>query len=244
MKIALFSDVHANLPALEAMFDDLDKREVDSIYCLGDLIGYHVWPNEVIDLIRSRRIPVISGNHDAKLVNLKDLEIAINGDNNYAYRIVNDRNGQYLRDLPAHIRIEYKSSFDSIDILMVHGSPRKNNEYVLADTDEKYVLNMLEESGSSVLFVAHSHIPYHRTVRKEDGKYAHIINTGSVGKPKDGNPQGGYVIVEFTHETKLMDPSTIKVNFIRFNYNLTASIEAILESPLPNELADRLLKAY
>ncbi|HCU45176.1 MAG TPA: metallophosphoesterase [Sphingobacterium sp.] len=244
MRIALFSDVHANLPALKAMFDDLDKREVDSIYCLGDLIGYHVWPNEVIELIRSRHIPVILGNHDAKLEKLNSLKIDINGDNNYAYRIVNDRSGRYLRDLPAHIRIEYKTSLDSIDILMVHGSPRKCDEYVLENTDEKDVLNMLEESASSVLFVAHSHIPYHRMIQKDDGKFVHVINTGSVGKPKDGNPQGGYVIVEFTHKTSLMDPSTVKVNFIRFDYDLTASIEAIEKSPLLNDLADRLLNAY
>ncbi|MGY0039380.1 metallophosphoesterase family protein [Pedobacter sp. NJ-S-72] len=64
MKIALFSDIHANLPALEAFFKDLETRNTDGIYCLGDLVGYNIWPNEVIDEIRKRGIPTIAGNYD------------------------------------------------------------------------------------------------------------------------------------------------------------------------------------
>src|SRR5690554_4116522 len=64
MKIALFSDIHANLPALEAFFQDVEKRNVDSIYCLGDLVGYNIWPNEVVNEIRKRKIPTIAGNYD------------------------------------------------------------------------------------------------------------------------------------------------------------------------------------
>src|ERR1700759_1859511 len=64
MKIALFSDIHANLPALEAFLASIDQQKPDSIYCLGDLVGYNVWPNEVINEIRGRRIPTIAGNYD------------------------------------------------------------------------------------------------------------------------------------------------------------------------------------
>jgi predicted phosphodiesterase len=64
MKIALFSDIHSNLPALEAFFADVDEREVDVIYCLGDLVGYNIWPNEVTEAIRERNIPTIAGNYD------------------------------------------------------------------------------------------------------------------------------------------------------------------------------------
>jgi len=64
MTIALFSDIHANLPALEAFFDDVDKRGPDAIYCLGDLVGYNVWANEVVNVIRERKIPTIAGNYD------------------------------------------------------------------------------------------------------------------------------------------------------------------------------------
>jgi predicted phosphodiesterase len=64
MKIALFSDVHANLPALESFFQDVDKRSPDSIYCLGDLVGYNIWPNEVVNAVRDRKIPTIAGNYD------------------------------------------------------------------------------------------------------------------------------------------------------------------------------------
>ena len=64
MKIALFSDIHANLPALEAFFADVDSKELDAIYCLGDLVGYNIWPNEVINEIKRRKIPTITGNYD------------------------------------------------------------------------------------------------------------------------------------------------------------------------------------
>jgi predicted phosphodiesterase len=65
MRIALFSDIHANLPALEAFFKDLETRGTDAIYCLGDLVGYNIWPNEVVDQIRKRGIPTIAGNYDS-----------------------------------------------------------------------------------------------------------------------------------------------------------------------------------
>ena len=244
MNIALFSDIHANLPALNAMFADLDDRKVDAIYCLGDLVGYHVWPNEVIELIRAKRIPVISGNHDAKVEKIKARGEKEPSEKNYAYNLINDENASYLRDLPAHIRLEYHSIKEQIDLLMVHGSPRRNDEYVLSDTPESEVLQMMQEAGASILCVAHSHKPYHRIVKLEDQHCVHIINTGSVGKPKDGNPQGGYVILELSSQTTLAKPESIKVEFIRFDYDLQTAIAAIEASPLPNEFADMLRDAY
>src|ERR1700692_577927 len=118
MKIALFSDVHANLPALEAFFKEVDSRQVDALYCLGDLVGYNVWPNEVIHEIRRRRIPTIAGNYDfgigrtsddcgcAYKTNLEKSNGAVSI--SYTNQIVNKENRTYLRTLPAHIRIEYQ----------------------------------------------------------------------------------------------------------------------------------------
>jgi putative phosphoesterase len=218
MRIALFSDIHANLPAFEAFLTDLGGRNVDAVYCLGDMIGYNIWPNEIIDEIRRRGIAPLAGNHDQKT-------------KGYAYELVSAANRAYLNTLPAHIRLEYQLNNDNLNIVLAHGSTRSINEYVLEDTDENYVLEMMAEANADVLCVGHSHLPYHRTIGDKQ-----VINIGSVGKPKDGNPQGCYAVLTIT--------DTIKVDFIRFSYDVEKAAQAIEACPLPNELADRLRKAY
>lgn len=214
MKIALFSDIHANLPALEAFFTDIEKHQPDTIYCLGDLVGYNIWPNEIIAAIRKRGIATLAGNHDQKT-------------KGYAYELVLAENRSYLNTLPAHIKLEYQN----LNIVLAHGSTRSINEYVLEDTDENYVLEMMAEAKADVLCVGHSHLPYHRIIGDK-----HVINIGSIGKPKDGNPDGCYALLTID--------DSIQVEFVRFAYNIEKAATAILKSLLPDELADRLRKAY
>ena len=145
MKIALFSDIHANLPALEAFFKDVEARNTDAIYCLGDLVGYNIWPNEVIDEIRRRGIPTIAGNYDWGIGRSSDdCGCAYKTDEEkamgkvsiaYTNAIVKDEQRAYLRTLPAHIRLEYQLNQEKRNILLVHGSPRKVNEYLFEDRE-------------------------------------------------------------------------------------------------------------
>jgi putative phosphoesterase len=218
MRIALFSDIHANLPAFEAFLADLDSCKVDSVYCLGDMIGYNIWPNEVIAEIRRRGIATLAGNHDQKT-------------KGYAYELVSAANRDYLNTLPAHIRLEYQLNNDHLNIVLAHGSTHSINEYVLEDLDENYVLEMMSEAKAEILCVGHSHLPYHRIIGNN-----HVVNIGSVGKPKDGNPNGCYVILTIDED--------IKVDFVRFSYNVEKAAKAVESSPLPDEIADRLRKAY
>jgi putative phosphoesterase len=220
MKIALFSDIHANLLAFEAFLPDLDSREADEVYCLGDMIGYNIWPNEIITEIRRRGIATLAGNHDQKT-------------KGYAYELVTGENRAYLNTLPAHIKLEYQLNNDHLNIVLAHGSTRSINEYVLEDTDENYVLEMMAEAKADVLCVGHSHLPYHRIIGDK-----HVINIGSVGKPKDGDPRGCYVILD------IAENGEVKPEFIRFDYDIEKAAKAIEGSELPNELADRLRKAY
>ena len=238
MKIALFSDIHANLPAFEAMLQDMDSRHPDAVYCLGDLIGYNIWPNEVIAEIRKRGIATLMGNHDLKVKGLKANITEASG-KNYAYHLVDAVHLDYLGTLPSHIRLEYPD----LNILMVHGSPTKVDEYVLEDMDQNLVLNMMQQAGADVLIGGHSHKPYHRVIADED-QYRHVINIGSVGKPKDGNPKGCYVLLTLNQNSSRMDKNSIEVEFIRFEYDIEKAASAILNSPLPHELADMLRKAY
>lgn len=230
MTIALFSDIHANLPAFEAMLADLDNRKPDVVYCLGDLIGYNIWPNEIITEVRDRRIATLAGNHDLKT-------------KGYAYELVSIENRAYLNTLPANINLEFQLNNDKLNIALAHGSPRKIDEYILADTNEAYVLEMMDEAKVDVLFVGHSHKPYHRIIEK-DASYKHVINIGSVGKPKDNNPFACYVLINIDQESSLRAHEAIKVDFIRVAYDLEKAARAVEESPLPNELAEMLRKAY
>ena len=245
MNIALFSDVHANLPAFDAVLKDIDARKPDAIYCLGDLIGYNVWPNEVIQEIRNRRIATIAGNHDLK-VKIDPVATENTQGKNYAYSIVGEVEQKFILSLPAHIRLEFKIDGQFIQALFVHGSPRKVDEYLLEDMDEDLLLTIMREANADILCFGHSHKPYHRiisVVEKGDIKYKHAINLGSVGKPKDGNPKACYVILGISSQSTLAHPTGIGVEFIRISYDVEKATKAIEESPLPNELAQLLINA-
>ena len=254
MKIALFSDIHANLPALEAFFKDVDAREVDQIYCLGDLVGYNIWPNEVINEIRMRRIPTIAGNYDFGIGRTSDdcgcayktdLEKA-NGAVSISYtnQIVKEEERRYLRTLPAHIKVEFQLNQDKLHILLVHGSPRRINEYLFEDRDEKSLHRIMEQADADIMCFGHTHKPYHRVLSETDGKvhFRHAINIGSVGKPKDGNPQGGYVILTINDHSSVLNADSIKSELIRFNYDIEKAAKAVENSPLPNDYAESLRK--
>lgn len=249
MKIALFSDIHANLPALEAFFADVETRKPDAIYCLGDLVGYNIWPNEVIDEIRRRGIPTITGNYDFGIGRQSDdCGCAYKTDEekamgkisiSFTNEIVKDEQRAYLRTLPSHIRLEYQLNSDKLNVLLVHGSPRKVNEYLFEDRDAKSMLRILEGANADVLCFGHTHQPYHR-VLEDHGRFFHAINIGSVGKPKDKDPRGGYVILHIDEKSSTKDKGSIKAEFIRFYYDIDKAAKAVENSPLPNEYADML----
>jgi putative phosphoesterase len=257
MKIALFSDIHANLPALEACFKSIEQHQPDAIYCLGDLVGYNCWPNEVVNEIRKRGIPTIAGNYDQgiglmsdecgcayKTEPEKDLGKMSIG---YTNSVINSDERRYLRTLPAHIKIEFQLNNDKLNLLLVHGSPRKINEYLFEDREEKSLLRILEQADADILCFGHTHKPYHRILQSDASDanyYRHAVNIGSVGKPKDGNPCGCYVLLTINAESSIENKDAIKVEFIRFEYNVERAAKAIEESPLPNEFADMLRKAY
>ena len=253
MRIALFSDIHANLPALEACLADITLQKPDAIYCLGDLVGYNVWPNEVINLIRERGIPTIAGNYDQGIGLMsdncgcayKEKEEKEMGKISIAYTnsVVKADERNYLRTLPAHIKLEFQLNNDQYNLLLVHGSPRKINEYLFEDRDEKSTLRIMEQAGADVMCFGHTHKPYHKILEStsSDGdRFRHAINIGSVGKPKDGNPQGGYVILTLNAVSSIKYKDAVTVEFIRFDYDIEKAARAIENSPLPNPYATML----
>lgn len=253
MRIAFFSDVHSNLPALEACFKSMAEKKPDAIYCLGDLVGYNVWPNEVINEIRTRGIPTIAGNYDQGIGLASDecgcaYKTGLEKENgqvsiSYTNSVIGDDERAYLRNLPANIRIQYQLNGRRLDVLLVHGSPRRINEYLFEDRDEQSLLHIMEEADADIMCFGHTHKPYHRTLatQNENGTHTrHAINIGSVGKPKDNNPSGCYVIITINLHASPFNAESVNVEFVRFEYDIERAARAIEDSALPNVYADML----
>lgn len=224
--ITVFGDIHGNLPALEAVLRDIEVRSLEALYCLGDLVGYGTFPNEVVDLIRSSGIPTIMGNYDQGVGNSSDdcgCAYKRDIDRERGHRSVTwsnahttDGNKAFLRTLPTNIPLQ----LDELSVLLVHGSPRKVNEYLFEERPEDYFERILDAAGCDVLVCGHTHIPYHKTL--PSGR--HVINAGSVGKPKDHDPRACYVTVS------VRGPD-LAVEFLHVSYDVERTAQAIEATP-------------
>ena len=237
-QVTIFGDIHANLPALEAVLADMDARGLSPLYCLGDLVGYGTFPNEVIETIRERNIPTLMGNYDQGVGNSSDdcgcaytnKAAEELGKRSIAWSNQNtaDKNKLYLRQLTDQIPLE----LDGLRVQLVHGSPRKINEYLFENRPDASLERLLDMAQADVLVCGHTHIPYHRVLPSE----RHVVNAGSVGKPKDGNPQACYVVLEASN-------GNLVVNFKRVPYDVERAAQAIEATEMPHEYAQMLRTA-
>ncbi len=224
--VIIISDIHGNLPALEAVLADIDARPPAPVYCLGDLVGYGTWPNEVVEIIRQREIPTIMGNYDQGVGNNSDDcgcayktdverrrgELSIAWTNAHT----TDENKAFLRALPMTRRVQ----LGDLSVLLVHGSPRKVNEYMFEDRADDYFERLFEGTDADVMVCGHTHLPYHKVL--PSGR--HVINAGSVGKPKDGDPRAGYIILSTAGRA-------LNVEFVRVPYDVERAAQAIEATP-------------
>lgn len=235
MRIAAFSDVHSNLQALSSALEDMAGGSVDLRVCCGDLVGYGPNPDEVIGIIRGGNVPTVMGNYDEGVGFLLE-------DCGCAYRTPGERETgeeslrwtkensseetrRFLRGLPRSMRLEWEGA----RALFVHGSPRRLNEYLYEDRPEDSLKRMLEPLGVDVLVFGHTHIPYHRVVGG-----VHMVNVGSLGKPKDGDPRACYSLIDLGD-----GPG---VEFRRVDYPVEETARAITEAGLPRELGEALIR--
>lgn len=232
----VFGDVHANLPALEAVFVDMEQRGVvGQMYCLGDLVGYATFPNEVVAAIRQRNIPTLMGNYDQGVGNnsadcgcaYTKPEDEERGKRSIAWtnNHTTDENKQYLRGLTWQSPLQ----LGELRVMLVHGSPRKINEYLFEDRPDTSLERLLDMVEADVMVCGHTHLPYHRVL--PSGR--HVVNAGSVGKPKDGDPRACYVLLK-------ADGRELHVDFIRVAYDVEQAAQAIEASELPHEFARML----
>ncbi|RAK66165.1 metallophosphoesterase family protein [Hymenobacter edaphi] len=257
MTLAFFSDVHGNLPALEAVLADLDQRRPDMTFCLGDLVGYAPWPNEVIGEVRRRGIPTIAGNYDQGIgLNSAECGCAYKTDADralgaqsiaYTNAVVGAEERRYLRLLPRHLRLEFQDEPCPLNLLLVHGSPRKINEYLFEDRPEASFRRVLQDAGADVLLFGHTHKPFHRVLPAAPDApphYRHALNIGSVGKPKDGDPRAAYLLLHLDEQTSLAEPTGLRSELVRVPYDVERAARAVEASPLPDAYADMLRRAY
>lgn len=226
MKIAVISDIHSNIYALEAVLEDIQKKIVDLIICTGDLVGYHTHPNEVVKLVREKNISAVLGNHDlktatGKIKNLEGLEgkeLQKAEISNYALKNTSEESKNFLKTLTESITLEVEGK----TIKFVHGSPRSINEYLKENSREAE--EVMSELSEDILVCGHSHMAYYKSYGEKL-----LINAGSIGKPKKGIPDSEYVMLEIKN-------NHVEVTIHNVRYNVDAIIKDIENSDLPNEL--------
>jgi putative phosphoesterase len=236
--IAVITDIHGNLPALEAALARIDELGIERVYCGGDLVGYGPHPNEVCALIAERSIPTIYGNYDYAIA--RDL-----GDCGCAYITEHDRElGQqsvawtlehtdqaskdFMRELPFDLRFDLGNR----RIHLVHGSPRKVNEYLCEAKPARLYERLAAAERADVLVFGHTHKPW---IHQYGGVL--FVNCGSVGKPKDGDRRGAFAVLD------LDERGDVSVRIERVDYDAETVAGEVQAAGLPADYGDKLLAA-
>jgi predicted phosphodiesterase len=243
MKFALISDIHANLPALEAVIAHIGgQRDVTATYHLGDLVGYAPWPNESVGLIRELSIAGVAGNYDSTVgtdykhcgCRYEDPRQEELSHVSYSWtrQHASPDTKNFLAGLPFRIDLLPNGGhLAGPRVILVHGSPTLNTLYWTADRPDDFCLKMARLAGAKpgdVIAFGHTHIPWHREVGG-----IHFLNTGSVGRPKDGDWRAGYVLLE-------AGSGEIGVENVRVEYDVERAMRGIRESELPDDFAEYL----
>ncbi|MBT9830850.1 metallophosphoesterase family protein [Clostridium baratii] len=223
MKIAVISDIHGNLYALMRVLEDIEDKKVDTIICLGDLVGYGPHPNEVIAMIKRRNIICLKGNYDASVVDESFTYIRETRTNSFSLPFtvgeLRMANKFYLNSLPTSLTLE----FEGKKVLFVHGSPNKINEYMLEEGDN--TASIMGNLDSDVLVCAHTHIP---SVKKFGQKL--FVNDGSVGKPKIGRPNPTYCVLDIEKDRD------VKAQIFEIEYEVKRIIKDMTMLKFPESL--------
>ena len=226
-RIAVFSDVHGNLPALQAVWVDMDKRGVGRRYCLGDLVGYGAEPNEVIAFLREHGVPTLMGNDDKRIGFGEDLGVREDETAVVAQALawtearLKPENKVYLRNLPLLMTV----LLGRRRVVLAHGSLHWGD---VALSDEA-VVSLLGAVGADVLVCGQTHKPCQREV----GNGRLLLNAGSVGQPLDGDPHARYIFLAVAG-------NDIRVEFVRVGYDVERAAKAIEATKMPHEYAQML----
>lgn len=240
MRYALISDIHSNLPALDAVLADIAGRVgIVATYHLGDLVGYAPWPNETVARLRETAIVGIAGNYDSTVAtdykhcgcryeDPRQEELS-HVSYDWTRRHVSRETKTFLGELPFRLDVRVNGGHrPGATLIMVHGTPTLNTVYWTEDRPDSFCLKMAGLAGArsgDVIAFGHTHKPWHREI---DG--IHFVNTGSVGRPKDGDWRAGWVLLDF-------EEGGVRAEIFRVEYDVDRAMQGIRESDLPDEFA-------
>ncbi|MBI4540957.1 MAG: metallophosphoesterase family protein [Gemmatimonadetes bacterium] len=243
MSIALISDVHANRPALEAVLADIAGRDgITATFHLGDLVGYAPWPDETVALLREAEITGLAGNYDStvatdyqhcgcKYEDPRQEELS-HISYEWTRRHVSPATKGVLGALPFRLDVRISGGHQSgSTLILVHGTPTLNTVYWTEDRPDSFCVKMAGIAGAKagdVIAFGHTHKPWHRQIEG-----IHFLNTGSVGRPKDGDWRAGYVLLDVA-------AGRVRPEIVRVEYDLERAMRGIRASELPHEFADFL----
>ncbi len=236
-RIAVFSDIHGNLQALEAVLEQIEREEVDKFFCCGDIVGYGGNPNECTETVKKLDCPVVVGNHDYAALGLTSTDYfneVARAAIIWTARVLTEENAAYLRSLPFAV--------PDNKFYCVHSSPRCPEEWNYVITMGEAELNFYYFE-QQFCFIGHSHQPF--IVENKDSMLdcprspgieiadsaRYLVNVGSVGQPRDRDPRACYAICDLRDK---------KIEIKRIEYDIAAAQRAILDNDLPRELAERL----
>jgi len=227
LRLLVVSDIHSNHAALRAVLDD--AAPWDQCICAGDTVGYGPDPNECIGALRDKGFRSIMGNHDHEVITGDTENFRFNPRAASAIEInrglLTPDSRAYLEGLPISLRLKV----DSVNIAVYHGSPRVPlSEYVMPEEAEMRAAQLIAESECNLLVLGHTHKPY--AIEHGD---ALLLNPGSVGQPRDGDPRASYAIVEIVE-------GKISLHIHRVKYDIERTQEKMKRLGLPEPLATRL----
>lgn len=244
IEIALFSDVHGNLPALKTVLNDINSRGINQVYCLGDLVDFAPWGNEVIDVIKQLRIPCLLGNHDERIgFDMPIIPIPHHSTEetlqriaaiNHSKNTITSANKLWLTQLPYNIELHYKLNDNVKKILLVHASTRSNDEYIHVGHDIEDIKQMFVSTGAHVIVMGHTHISQEVNVSLAKDNNGFMLNCGSVGRSREENRLASYAILKISE-------TSISAEIIKLEYPIQEVAQAVYDSDIPNFYGDFLL---
>ncbi len=236
MKIALISDIHANLPALEAVLRHARRREAEAVWNAGDLVGYGPFPDAVVQRLREEEVVSIVGNYDLKMLEIlakeEDWRKKKGPEKTFAFRWAHDQlsleSRQYLSFLPHEIRW----TVEGRRVLITHASPASNKEHLTYYTSKKRLRKLAKMADADIVICGHSHRSFVRTING-----VLFLNPGSVGRPDDGDPRASYALLTLT-------PESLDVHHYRVDYEVGTTVSALRQRGLPEVFAQMFVEGY